>query len=81
MKGKVIRGEIEISKPKVEKTGKKRNTTKEVDVWEVRKEKFISVLQYLGAKLEALFWVVGAILVTYYTNFMKVMFNHRRVNK
>ena len=32
-------------------------------------------------KLEALFWVVGAITAIYYTNFVKVMFSHKGVNK
>lgn len=32
-------------------------------------------------EVEAALWVAGAILILYYTNFVKVMFTHPGVNK
>ena len=48
---------------------------------ETTTEKIVKVLKYLGGKLEALAWVLAAVAVTYYTNFVKVMFSHKGVNK
>jgi hypothetical protein len=58
-----------------------RNSTRSENVWEVRRQKFEKVMIVVGQKVEAGLWVAAAILVIYYTNFVRVMFTHKGVNK
>lgn len=38
-------------------------------------------MKIVGQKVEAGLWVAAAVLVIYYTNFVRVMFTHKGVNK
>lgn len=38
-------------------------------------------MRFVGQKVEAGLWVAAAVLVIYYTNFVRVMFTHKGVNK
>lgn len=62
-------------------TGRGERARTEAQVWEIRRKKCEEIMGYVGTKLEAAFWVIGAVLVIYYTNIVRVMFNHKGVNK
>ena len=58
-----------------------RNRSESEILWEGRRQKFEKVMTVVGQKVEAGLWVAAAVLVIYYTNFVRVMFTHKGVNK
>ena len=77
-----------VAKSRLERKGGKtetgrqgRNRTESEIIWEARRKKFENAMKIVGQKVEAGLWVAAAVLVIYYTNFVRVMFTHKGVNK
>ena len=47
---------------------------------EARKQKWVSRLRYISAKLHAVAWIAAAVLVLYYSNFFYVVWNSSKIN-
>lgn len=68
--------------PTGSKTSRSGRTATESEIkWEARRKKFEEIMKIVGQKVEAGLWVAAAVLVIYYTNFVRVLFTHKGVNK